>query len=679
MSSRLGDRLKSARRRRFVGREAELDLFGSLLAGKGDRECVLYLHGPGGIGKSTLLGQMAEVAEEAGRSTCLISGESGDPTREAIQAVVAPFSDTERPLLLVLDAYERFGPLEEWLRGDLFPSLPDDTLILIASRNPLSTAWRSDPSWQGLIRARRLQNFSAEESARFLENSKIPEDVQPSLIKFTHGHPLALTLAADLYSVDPESAVRPETAPDLIFSLVSRLMDGMPEGDLRRAVHAAALPRVLTEPLLASLLGKADAADEFEWLRGRSFFEAGAGGLQPHDLARTALIQNLKWRNPDEYRLLHDRARAYYSERLGQAGVEAEWVLFDYIYLHRNNPIVEPFFNWEIANTIRALPVREEQLEEALGLIGQHEGAESAELARRWFECQPGAFVGFHEEGRPGLAGVVAMISLNQASSADIAHDPGTRAADRYLREHAPLRPGEDGVVFRFWMAAETYQAVSPVQSQIFVAIVRRSLAGAAHTFIPAADPEFWSPLFGYAELERLRGADFEVGGRSYAWFGHDWRTMPAFAWFERLGQKELGALGEPVSAPAESSAILGRDAFDEAVRNALKGFATPGALRDNPLLRSQVVLATGAKAPADRESELKAVLVEVSQSLRAHPKTAKAFRALDAAFLRPVGSQEAAAEKLDVSLSSFRRHLAEGVARVCDLLWLRELEMTQK
>ena len=62
----VADRLKSARRRRFVGRAAELELFLGALAASEPPFSVLWIHGPGGVGKTALLGALAEADADAG-------------------------------------------------------------------------------------------------------------------------------------------------------------------------------------------------------------------------------------------------------------------------------------------------------------------------------------------------------------------------------------------------------------------------------------------------------------------------------------------------------------------------------------------------------------------------------------------------------------------------------------
>jgi hypothetical protein len=67
VATRLGDVLDAARRQRFVGRRRELTSFDDALAGRTPRR-VLFVHGQGGIGKTTLLGQFGGQVR-AGEST----------------------------------------------------------------------------------------------------------------------------------------------------------------------------------------------------------------------------------------------------------------------------------------------------------------------------------------------------------------------------------------------------------------------------------------------------------------------------------------------------------------------------------------------------------------------------------------------------------------------------------
>jgi len=49
-------------------------------------------------------------------------------------------------------------------------------------------------------------------------------------------------------------------------------------------------------------------------------------------------------------------------------------------------------------------------------------------------------------------------------------------------------------------------------------------------------------------------------------------------------------------------------------------------------------------------------------------------FRALEATYLHPAPTQEAAAELLDIPFSTYRRHLTSGIQRLTEILWRQEI-----
>src|SRR5919109_5600216 len=75
---RLADRMAAARRGRFVGREAELELFRSAFLAAEPPFAVLHIYGPGGVGKTTLLREYARIAAESGRPVVQLDGRNLD-------------------------------------------------------------------------------------------------------------------------------------------------------------------------------------------------------------------------------------------------------------------------------------------------------------------------------------------------------------------------------------------------------------------------------------------------------------------------------------------------------------------------------------------------------------------------------------------------------------------------
>src|SRR4051812_24521176 len=113
---RLADVLDEARRRTFVGRDDELSRFGEALSGRSPRR-VFLVHGVGGIGKSTLLGEFRARAEAAGRPAVLLDGRELDPSPEAVRAALGPAAPLSPPrprggpgLLLVPGPLAKLAP-----------------------------------------------------------------------------------------------------------------------------------------------------------------------------------------------------------------------------------------------------------------------------------------------------------------------------------------------------------------------------------------------------------------------------------------------------------------------------------------------------------------------------------------------------------------------------------------
>lgn len=692
MPPRLADRLSAARHRRFVGRAEELTLFDSALAAPEIPFCLLHLFGPGGVGKTSLLSEFIRRAEARGLTVLALDARDIEPApdaflgalRRAMEAApetspLAALHAGGRRTVLLVDTYELLEPLDGWIRQTFLPQLPAETLVVLAGRRPPSAGYRDDSSWQDLLRAVSLRNLSPEESRAYLTDRAVPDDQHAAILDFTHGHPLAVSLVADVFAQRGDIRFAPETAPDVIHALLERFVDRSPSATHRAALETCALVRLTTEALLAETLDLPDVHDLFAWLRDLSFIESGSHGLFPHDLAREILAADLRWRNPDRYAEMHQRARAYYTRRLAQTGEqEQQRVLFDYIFLHRDNAVVRPFFEWQETSAVFADTLRDSDLPALIRMVAQHEGEESARTAERWLARQPQGALVFRDAASGASsadpAGFLLVVALHQAAKEDIEADPGARAAAAFLRQSAPLRPGEGAALFRFWMARETYQAVSAVQSLIFVNTVRQYLTtpGLAYTFFPCADPQFWGPIFTYTESHHLPAADFTIGGRRYGVYGRDWRSLPPTAWLSLLAEKEVAG-GQPVAPPPENQTVLvlSQADFTRAGRDALRHYARPDTLGASPLLRSRMVI--DRSADSDQITALRKLIVETVESLQATPQQAKLYRALYHTYLHPAPTQGAAAERLDLPFSTYRRHLVAGIEAVTDLLWRQE------
>lgn len=682
MAPRMADRIAAARRRGFVGRVAELELFAALITSPDPMVAVLFVHGPAGVGKSTLLRRFGALCGETGVDVLAIDARDTPPTVDALRYRLTPLlsDDGRRPRTVVLlDTYELLADSDARIREEIAPQLPADTLLIIAGQRPPSAGWRTDPGWADLIRVINLQNLSRSECHAYLSGRGVQESLHDTAVDFTHGHPLALALVGEV--LKDRGTFAPDQSADVIGELLGTLVQDAPTPVHRRALEASAQVRVVTEPLLAALLGVPDAADLFGWMRGLPFVDPGPLGLYLHDLARNVLASDLRWRHPDRYVDVHTRARLYYLEYLDRLQdsdpVAHTGILMDLMYLHTE---LRQFLQAPEAgaDTGRLQPATPGDRAEISAVVDRHEGADSAALARHWFVEQPVAWR-VVRDGNGTMTGVMCLLAVEDIPPADRAADPAVAAAWRQLARHAPLRPGERVTLVRFWMSDQAYQSVSPVQSLITTQLARHYLgtAGLAVTLVPFAHPDEWEQVCEYADQRRMPAADFRVGEKDYTVFGHDWRVVPPAAWVARLSAQEVGTQG-PDAAPAAAPAllVLGEAEFAAAVKRALRDVSRPDRLRDNPLLRSRLVADRAGKdaSTGQRVAALQQIVTDAA-ALGQTPADRRLARVLYRAYLSPAPTLERAAEVLDLPSSTFRRLLTTAVARVVNTLWHRELD----
>jgi hypothetical protein len=683
----LGDLLASRRRRRFVGRASEVELFRAALESPEPPFVVLHIHGPPGIGKTRLLDAFAGLAAGAGASVVRLDGRDLLPSPPAVlqalggalelpggEGAIAGLADGGR-LVVLVDTYERLGPLDDWVRTWLLPRLPATALTVVAGRAAPGSAWRADPAWRELLRVVSLRNLSPEESRQYLRACGVEPARHDQLVELAHGHPLGLSLLADVVVRGGEAVADPLT-PDLVGTLLRRFVEIVPDGGHRRALEGCALARVTTEALLREVLGLEDAHELFTWLRELSFVESGPEGVFPHDLARDALEADLRWRDPDGYKRVFRGIRGQVSGRLRSSrGQEQQRAIADAKYLFRRLPGVMSPVDWDVWGQQYPEPARPADRQPILDLVLTWEGDASAAIAARWWERQPEGF--FVVRGQDGVVGgFLALLDLTRASTQDIAADPGARAAWDYATRQAAPRPTELVTQSRFIIDRGAYQGPSATLNATPILTFQRYLGtpNLAWDFLTLAEPERWDAYFAAADLPRAPGADFWVGGRRYGLFAHDFRQVPVDALLELVTERALAQDLTPSPPTAKPPLlVLSQPEFDDSVRQALRDLRRPELLGRNPLLRTRLARdRAGDEAPG--AATLEALVGAAVETLREHPRDDKLWRAVERTYVRPAATQERAAAALGLPFSTYRRHLTQGVDRVVTWLWDQEV-----
>ncbi len=138
------------------------------------------------------------------------------------------------------------------------------------------------------------------------------------------------------------------------------------------------------------------------------------------------------------------------------------------------------------------------------------------------------------------------------------------------------------------------------------------------------------------------------------------------------------GKFWQPVADNADNSVrpdpIGIEHGFALAVHQALRDYQRPDHLRSNPLLGSRLVSAALAQSPATPPTQaLRELLRRHCEALGQNAKTSRFQQVLQHTYLVPLRSQQAAADALHMSWSTYRRCLTDAVRMLGVSLWEAE------
>lgn len=675
MRPTLADRLTAARRRALIGRDDELDRAAEFLDDTSSA-VVLHVHGPGGVGKTTLLRAVEDLALERDRTTRRIDLAELAVTRESVvEAVVGePAADLETlpgGTVVLIDHAEQLGVLETWVWRTLLPSVPEDCRVVVASRRPPPPDVR-EPGWSDLLRVIALRNLPPDQSARLLRSCGVPDAADvTSLVRVTHGHPLALVIAADEYAARVrDDGPAPEASalldhPDAAARLLGSFVDDVAEPLQRQALHVIGHARRVDRAMLMAVLevGESGADDLLEWLRVRPYAQSHPDGLSVHDVVRDALDRDLRWRDRDAFATLHRGIRSVILDRMARShGGDHARAVADLLFLHRGNPDAQDLYGFDDLLALTHRRARPEDRDDVIASFRRADGPERASHVAAWFDAHPEMFR-VMEDGAGEHAGAVAGLRLDLV---EVTGDPLVSAVRSELARRRPAGTGEP-TLLNLVADPRTPDLLGGFSDQMAAISLREwTLPQLGWVVVASTRAATWRPLWeyiGFEELGEHRDRDHVVG-----FFGRDFARSDYASWLDALLLRELdrdGTAPPPVSTPV----ALAREDFELAVREVLRDYGRPERLRPSALLRSRLV-GSGTDPVAALRAAIRASVEVVGRQARGDLPA----RAVDRTYLRPAASQELAAEVLGVPFGTYRRHLRSGVARVADVLWDWEL-----
>jgi AAA ATPase domain len=633
---------------RFVGRSAQLEFFERCLDGELTASVIL-VHGPGGIGKSTLLREIARRAQARGYEIFSVEGRELPPMPDALEAVLSGARTSERPLVLI-DTYERMSALDGYLRRGLLPSLPERAVIIIAGRKPPDPGWFSG-GWEGVATELALGSLDRDEALSLLASRGLSDDRAGAVVEWAGGSPLALALAADTAKADREwSPAEGTEKPEIVRSLIRRLAAAELNGIRLSALGVAAIARVTTVELMRAVLPARDADLAYERLRSVSFTEPLGDGLALHELVRKALHADLRRRDQERERELRRRIvdHLYHQARLGDPLLAIEMA-----HLIENSAI-KWGFGWEGSVDYRIDGVCAGDADQVAALLGERGFPEWWRLTRRFFTEAPER-VAIARDGDDRLCGY--LVSMTPATAPEFAHqDP--LVGPWLVHARADARLG-DSVL---WHDSVDFVGDSRgrVQAMLGMAgVLRSGASNPRFAYLPINPTNPYA--LGFARVlgaEHLAELDLELGDRRVECHRVDFGPGGLIAAQRAVVYAELG-LARPDADAGEAPMEL------ESVREALRNFRVPHELARSPL-------ATG-ESPEDRAESVRVLLRDAAGRAFGDNENEKLLqRVLIRGYIEPAPSHEQAAIDLSLSRAAYFRRLRAGAERVAEFLAAR-------
>jgi hypothetical protein len=637
LTATLGRRLVDRDRARFVGRRRELEIFDQLFVDDPPVNVVL-VHGPAGIGKSTLLREVVRRGERCGWRPQWIEGRDLLPLPDALEDALTDAREEERPLI-VFDSYERMTALGGYLRRTVLPSLPERAIVVVAGRGLPEACW-SAGGWETVARELELGGLSREESTQLLRLAGVEDrGLVRDAVEWSGGSPLALALAAE-----PGARWRPESEgggpadPGIMRALVRRLAGSELEGAQLAVLGVAAIAQLTTLDLLRHVLPETNAERGYRWLASRTFTEPLGDGITLHDLVGKALRAELRRRDPSCQRELRRRIADYLHARAVAGNLPLSIDLAHLI----ENPAIRWGYSWEGSVRYRIDSVRPGDAEAVRAVLAERSHGGWWPLLERFFAEAP-ARIGIARDPEDRLAGYLVSVTPRNAP-AFAADDPllGPWLAHAHSHSH-----GGNAVLWHD--AVDLAERGSGVQAMLGVAgMLQSGLTNPRLAYLPIHPrlPEAleFAGVLGARHVPEL---DLELAGVRVECHVLDYGPGGLLGAQRDVVYAELG-LPAPHAPPIDV----------EVVRQALRDLGVPSRLAASEL--------ASGDALKERADSVRALLADAAE--HAFGETADELllrRVLIRGYLDPAPSHELAAKELNLSRSAYFRRLKMAVERI--------------
>ncbi len=552
----------------IVGRESER-AFLSLLLDE-DGPLVVFIHGIGGVGKSSLLEAFSAHALSRGAIMLRLDCGAIEPTAHGFLEALSAATGTDlktaedasarlarlgQLVIVALDRYEVLRPLDLWLQQTFVPALTDTVRVVVAGREPPMAGWSL--AMGQLFRGLPLGNLPRDDAETLLRQDGVAGDDLERINRLARGHPLSLRLAASALVARPELDHETTTVSAMVKELTELYLAQL-DPLTRRALDAASVVRRPTLSLMGAMLPDAAPQDAFERLRGLPFVELSSDGLVLHDTVREVVAAYLRASDPDRSRHYRIAAWRQLRDEVTHATSHEMWrYTADLLYILENPAVREAFFPTS-EHLYFVDPALDADWPAIREIATASEPSESVAILEDWWHRLPDAFFAARD-GAGKVVGFSVLTQLDRVPRSLFDVDPLARIFRDHVRR-LPVPRGQRVIVLRFQWA----HPKDPNQALVIAALIldvkrqymelRPELRRIYNTL-----PELFGPSSPWTRLGFRSVLDAPVIFGGVAYYAHvlDFGPASVDGWLTRIVATELQVDEDSILDIAQHQLVL--------------------------------------------------------------------------------------------------------------------------
>ncbi len=554
---KISDRLLKSSKRSFVGRANEIKEIKDLIKSKKSTYYVLFIHGIGGIGKTSMVKELlnsldAKVSTiyldcrdieptENGFLTSLGNELNLKSTRITVERVLKSLEKRKERTLLVLDTYETFGLMDTWLRKTFIPSLPENFLTIIIGRHPPNNSWFTSSGLGTLIKSIELEELSYEDAINFLILRGLTSEEAEKTYSFARGHPMALELAANSVSSKPTRDISYKSFPNIIHQLTQDFLLGL-DKKTRKTLESLSLVRRYDDTLLKHLLNEDYEEGIFDNLLELPFVSLTGEGCLIHDIVRETIARELSLRDPKRYKDSKKAAWVYLNEQSLAKHGESLWQATADLLYTIENPVVRDAFFPKGAMGYVVEPLSHEDKEHVIDIVRESESGEPADIIENWLTYYPGSF-SVVKDITGEVEAFFILCEPNEIDRSPLSEDKILDVWFKHL-ESNPLDSTDKALFLRRWLSRGHGEGLCPAQGASWLDVKRNYMElrpKLKRLYTTLTDLENYKPVVLPLGFSLLDSSEIELEETTYYSAIIDFGPDSVDGWLRKLIGLELG------------------------------------------------------------------------------------------------------------------------------------------